>query len=142
MCSLIVCNAQVRTMSVQDFVVSDALREHLSNAQIESMRAENPAQLIMMDRTSYAYSLVVNKLWEEDFNQMGYLEDYLPKGMSYSEDEIIDKGYVNPYIWKLPQDNTKYNLFKMRKNGYYVVVMPKEELEKRIEAQLKQYGLK
>ncbi|MDY6326506.1 MAG: hypothetical protein SPL42_03910 [Bacteroidales bacterium] len=133
--------AQNRTLSISDYVVSDVLVEMLSPAKVEQMRSEDPVTLITMNRTLAAYCAVVDKLWEEDFVQMGYLEDYLPKGMTYSEEDIIAAGSVNPYKWKLPQDETRYNLFKLRKDGLYVVVMPKVELDLRVEAQLRQYGL-
>ncbi len=133
--------SQNRILSVNDYVVSEALKEVLSQSQIEKMRTEDPVTLLTMNRTIEAYSLVIYKLWDEDFVQMGYLEDYLPAGMKYSEDQIIEASFINPYKWKLPQNDTKYNLFKLRKSGVYVVVMPKDELEERVNAHLRQYGL-
>ena len=57
-----------------------------------------------------------------------------------NEDELIKKGYVNPFKWNLPQDTYRYNLFKLRNSEYYVVVMPKVTWEERLNAHLHQYG--
>lgn len=132
-------NAQQR-QSLSDFVPSDVLTEYLTPLQIDSMLAANPAGLLRMNRTIYSYAMVIDKLWDEDFNDMGYLDQYLPKGMQYSEQDIIAYGCINPYIWKLPMDKSKYNLFKLHRSGYYVVVMPETEMEARVRAYMQQFG--
>ena len=83
---------------------------------------------------------MIGKLWDANFQEMRMLENYLPKGMAYDEEELIQKGYVNPYKWNLPQEEYRYNLFKLRNSGYYVVVMPKKVWEERLNAHLHQYG--
>ena len=122
------------------YYVAPELSEELSAAKVEDLRANNPAELVRVNYTMFNYALVVNKLWEGNFQQMGMLEKYLPEGTTYLEEDIIQKGYVNPYKWKLPQDEYRYNIFKLRRNGWYVVVMPKVTWEERLNAHLHQYG--
>lgn len=130
--------AQQRTQ-MSDFIPGEGLREYLSETEIESMRVSDPENLLRMERTIADYSLVITKLWDTEFNDMGYLDNYLPKNMSYSEADIIGKGYINPYVWKLPSDKKKYNLFKMHTSGYYVVVLPEEYLELLVKAYVQQF---
>jgi len=129
-----------RQIPVSEYVVSPALYEELTQSQVEQMLASNPAELIRMNYTMNNYALVIGKLWDGNFQQMGMLEEYLPKGMTYTEEDLIQKGYVNPFKWNLPQDEYRYNLFKLRHEGYYVVVMPKSVWNERLNAHLNQYG--
>jgi hypothetical protein len=85
-------------------------------------------------------AVVTSKLWDGNIMQMGTLEQYLPQGVSYVEEDIIQKGYVDPYVWNLPQDDYRYTAFKLRRNGWYVVVLPKTVLEQRVQAQLNSYS--
>lgn len=126
--------------SLSNFVPSDVLTEYLTSSQIDSMLTADPAGLLRMNRTIYSYAMVIDKLWEEDFNDMGYLDQYLPQGMKYSEQDIIEYGCINPYIWKLPMDKSKFNLFKLHRSGYYVVVMSESEMEARVRAYMQQFG--
>lgn len=122
------------------YYVAPELSEELSAAKVEDLRANNPAELVRVSYTMFNYALVIGKLWDGNFKDMGTLEQYLPEGMTYREDEIIRKGYVNPFKWNLPQDTYRYNLFKLHKEGWYVVVMPKVTWEERLNAHLHQFG--
>ena len=122
------------------YYVDPKFAEEIAPAKVEDLRANNPAELVRMHYTMFNYALVIEKLWDANFQQMGMLEKYLPKGMTYVEEELIQKGYVNPYKWNLPQDEYRYNLFKLRRSGYYVVVMPKNVWTERLNAHLHQYG--
>ena len=125
---------------MSEYYVTPQLSEELTAAKVEDLRANNPAELVRVNYTMFNYAIVTSKLWDVNFQQMGTLEQYLPKGMTYLEEDIIQKGYVNPYKWNLPQDDYRYNLFKLRRSGYYVVVMPKNIWEERLNAHLHQYG--
>ena len=129
-----------RTLPVSEYFVTPQLAEEITSAKVEDLRANDPAELIRVNYTMFNYALVTTKLWDGNFQQMGMLEDYLPKGMTYLEEDIIQKGYVNPYKWNLPQDPYRYNLFKLRRSGYYVIVLPKTTFEERLNAHLHQYG--
>lgn len=129
-----------RTLPVSEYFVTPQLAEEITSAKVEDLRANDPAELIRVNYTMFNYALVTTKLWDGNFQQMGMLEDYLPKGMTYLEEDIIQKGYVNPYKWNLPQDPYRYNLFKLRHSGYYVIVLPKTTFEERLNAHLHQYG--
>lgn len=122
------------------YYVDPQFTQEITAAKVEDMRANNPAELVRMHYTMFNYAQIVEKLWDGNFKQMGMLEDYLPKGMTYLEEELIQKGYVNPYKWNLPQDEYRYNLFKLRHEGYYVVVMPKTVWEERLNAHFHQFG--
>ena len=139
MMGLVLVGFSQRQLPMSEYVVSDALYTELSASQVEQMRSDNPAELIRMNYTMMNKAVVVFKLWDGNFQQMGSLEQYLPAGMTYLEEEIIQKGIVNPYKWNLPQDDYRYNVFKLRRNRAYVVVLPKTVLEERIQAQLKSY---
>lgn len=129
-----------RQLSVNDYFVTPQLAEEITSAKVEDLRANNPAELIRVNYTMFNTAVVTSKLWDGNLQQMGTLEQYLPKGMTYLEEDIIQKGYVNPYKWNLPQDDYRYNVFKLRRNGYYVVVLPKVTFEERLNALLHQYG--
>ena len=131
--------SQQRQMPMSEYVVSDVLTEQLTPAQVEQMRANNPAELIRMNYTVLNAAVVVAKLWDGNLQQMGTLEQYLPQGMTYNEEEIIHRGSINQYQWNLPQDDNRYNVFKLRRNGFYVIVLPKTLLEERIQAQINLY---
>jgi len=129
-----------RTLPVSEYYVTPQLAEEITSAKVEDLRANNPAELIRVNYTMFNFALVTTKLWDGNLQQMGMLEDYLPKGMTYLEEDIIQKGYVNPYKWNLPQDPYRYNVFKLRNSGYYVIVLPKTTFEERLNAHLHQYG--
>ena len=129
-----------KQLPVSEYFVTSQLAEEITAAKVENLRANNPEELIRVNYTMFNYALVTSKLWDGNFQQMGMLEQYLPEGMTYLEEDIIQKGYVNPYKWNLPQDTYRYNLFKLRHKGYYVVVMPKVTWEERLNAHLHQYG--
>jgi len=46
---------------------------------------------------------------------------------------------VNMYKWNLPQDEYRYNVYKMRTSGFYIVVLPKTVLEERVQANIRSY---
>lgn len=125
---------------MSEYYVSPQLAKEITTAKVEDLRANNPAELVRTQYTMFNYALVTSKLWDGNFQEMGMLEQYLPEGMKYVEEEIIQNGYVNPYKWNLPQDTYRYNLFKLRHSGFYVVVMPKVTWEERLNAHLHQYG--
>lgn len=132
--------SQQRQQPMSEYVVSQDLIQKLSSAQVEQMRSENPAELIRMNYCLINTAVVTAKLWDGNIMQMGTLEQYLPQGVSYVEEDIIQKGYVDPYVWNLPQDDYRYTAFKLRRNGWYVVVLPKTVLEQRVQAQLNSYS--
>ena len=136
---LLIGFAQQR-IPISEYYVSPQLSKEITAAKVEDLRKNNPAELLRINYTMFNYALVTSKLWDGNFQQMGMLEQYLPEGMKYVEEEIIQNGYVNPYKWNLPQDPYRYNLFKLRHSGYYVVVMPKTTWEERLNAHLHQYG--
>ena len=129
-----------RQVPVSKYVVSQDLTEKLTSARVEQMRTEDPAGLIRMNYTLTNAAVVVSKLWDGNFQQMGTLDQYLSSGQSYAEESIIQKGYVDNYVWNLPQDDYRYNVYKLRRNGWYVVVLPKTVLEQRVQAQLNLYS--
>ena len=129
-----------RTIPMSEYYVTPQLAEEITSAKVEELRANNPAELVRVNYTMFNYALVVSKLWDGNFQEMGMLEKYLPEGMTYLEEDIIQKGYVNSYKWNLPQDTYRYNLFKLRRSGYYVIVLPKVTWEERLNAHLHQYG--
>ena len=139
MCALLVSFAQQK-IPFSQYYVDPKFAGEIAPVSVEDLRANNPAELVRMHYTMFNYALVIEKLWDANFQQMGMLENYLPKGMAYVEEELIQKGYVNPYKWNLPQDEYRYNLFKLRHSGYYVVVMPKTVWEERLNAHLHQFG--
>ena len=131
--------AQQRQLPMSEYVVSDVLLTELTEAQVEQMRANDPAGLMRMNYTIVNAATVTYKLWDGNLQMMGTLEQYLPKGMTYEEESIIQTGSVNMYKWNLPQDDYRYNVFKLRRSGVYVVVLPKTVLEERVQAHIHSY---
>ena len=137
---LILIGFSQRQLPMSEYAVSEDLIQKLSSAKVEQMRSENPAELIRMNYTLINKAVVVSKLWDGNLQLKGTLEEYLPAGVSYLEEDIIQHGFVDPYIWNLPQDDYRYNVFKLRRNGWYVVVLPRTVLEERVQAQLNSYS--
>lgn len=140
MMGLMLAGFSQQSIPFNQYYVDPKFAEEIAPVNVEELRANNPAELVKMHYTMFNYALVAGKLWDGNFQQMGTLEQYLPEGMTYLEEDIIQKGYVNPYKWNLPQDEFRYNLFKLRRSDYYVVVMPKVTWEKRLNAHLQQFG--
>ena len=128
--------AQQRQLPMSEYAVSDILQAEMTADQIEQMRANDPAGLMRMNYTIVNAATVTSKLWDGNLQQMGTLEQYLPKGMTYDEESIIRTGSVNMYKWNLPQDEYRYNVFKLRRSGFYVEVLPKTVLEERVQAHI------
>lgn len=129
-----------RQMLLSEYNVTPQLAEEITAAKVADLRANNPAELLRVNYTMFNFAVVTTKLWDGNFQQMGMLEQYLPEGTTYLEEDIIQKGYVNPYKWNLPQDMYRYNVYKLRRSGYYVIVMPKVTWDERLNAHLQQYG--
>jgi hypothetical protein len=129
-----------RQMLLSEYYVTPQLAEEITAAKVADLRANNPAELLRVNYTMFNFAVVTTKLWDGNLQQMGMLEQYLPEGTTYLEEDIIQKGYVNPYKWNLPQDMYRYNVYKLRRSGYYVIVMPKVTWDERLNAHLQQYG--
>ena len=96
-----------RQVPMSDFYPSQMIYEQLTPAQVEQMRSEDPAGLLLMNYKMVNSAVVIAKPLDGEVKQMGSLEKYLPAGMSYNEDEIIRNGAINPFKWQLPQDKTQ-----------------------------------
>ena len=140
MMGLMLVSFAQRQMLLSEYHVTPQLAEEITAAKVEDLRVNNPAELLRVNYTMFNFAVVTTKLWDGNFQQMGMLEQYLPEGTTYLEEDIIQKGYVNPYKWNLPQDTYRYNVYKLRRSGYYVIVMPKVTWEERLNAHLQQYG--
>ena len=137
--AMVFCFAQQQRPLV-DFYPSEKIYEQLTPAQVEQMRTDNPAELLRLNYTLVNSILVTEKPLDGDARQMGALEKYVPKGMANNEDEIIRSGSLNPYKWQLPQDKTQWNVFTLKRSGYYVIVPPETVFNARLQAFLKSYG--
>lgn len=129
-----------RQVPMSDFYPSEMIYEQLTPAQVEQMRTDNPAELLRLNYTLVNSILVIEKPLDGETNQMGQLDKYVPEGMVYNEDEIIRSGSLNPYKWKLPQDKTQWNVFSLKRSGYYVIVVPETVFNQRLQAFIKSYG--
>lgn len=136
--ALVFCFAQQRTLV--DFYPSEKIYEQLTPTQVEQMRSENPAELLRLNYVLVNSILVIDKPLDGETHQMGKLENYLPEGMVYDEDEIVRRGSLNPFKWQLPQDKTLWNVFTLRRSGYYVIVPPETVFNQRLQAFIKSYG--
>lgn len=138
---LLIGFSQQRQLSMSEYVVSPELTEYLSPAGVEQLRASDPAELIRKNYTITNMYMVVTKLFDGNLQDKGYLNQYVPNGVSYNEDEIISNGFINPYLWNLPQDEYRVNVYKLQRSGYYVLVTPANVMRERIDAQLQQYNI-
>ncbi len=129
-----------RQVPMSDFYPSQMIYEQLTPAQVEQMRSEDPAGLLLMNYKMVNSAVVIAKPLDGEVKQMGSLEKYLPAGMSYNEDEIIRNGAINPFKWQLPQDKTQWCVYQMRRSGYFVAVPPETVFNERSQAFLRAYG--
>ena len=56
------------------YYVDPKFAEEIAPAKVEDLRANNPAELVRMHYTMFNYALVIEKLWDANFQQMGMLE--------------------------------------------------------------------
>ena len=82
---LLIGFSQQRHESVSDYYFSPQLSEEITAAKVADLRANNPEELVRVNYTMFNYALVITKLWDGNFQQMGMLEQYLPEGMSLKE---------------------------------------------------------
>lgn len=136
-CCVLCCFAQ-RSMS--EYVVSPAMYQQFSQAEVEQYRQSNPAELLRLNYKMNNYAVVVAKLFEDNYQMMGFIEKYAQQGTTPNEDEIVNKGYLNPFQYNFPQDDYKYNVFQLHRSGFYVVVMPKYLYNERLAAHMAQFG--
>lgn len=133
--------AQQRQLPMSEYVVSKELNEYLTPAKVEQMRANQPAELIRMNYIMLNGAKLITKELGGNTKDMGYLKDYTPAGVVYNEAEILDKSWINPFLWNLPQDQYRTNIFKLKNSDYFIMVLPTSVMEERINAQMQQYGV-
>lgn len=139
--SLMLITFAQRQLPMSEYVVCAELIQELTPSRVEQLRAENPAELIRLNYTRINGALLAIKPVGGNTQDMGYLKQYVPEGVTYNEDEIIANGGVNILLWNLPRDQYRTNVFKLQKNGYTVVVNPISVMEERIAAQCQVYGV-
>lgn len=131
--------SQQRQLPMSEYYVSPDLYEVMTPAQVEQLRANDPAELIRMNYTMINCIKVANKPVDANSQDMGYLRQFVPEGVQYDENEIIERGFLNPFLWKLPQDENRYNIYKLNRSGWFVVVNPASVMRERIAAHCQMY---
>lgn len=129
-----------RQIPMSEFYPSEMIYEQLSHEQVEQMKTSNPVELLSMNYLMVNTAVVIGKPIDGNTQAMKPLDQYVPAGMSYDEEEIIRTGALNPYKWDLPQDKYRWNIFPLHRAGYYVVVAPETELDARLQAYLRSCG--
>lgn len=125
----------------KDFVINPVMYEQFTQAQIDHYLQTDLAELIRLNYKMTNYAGVSSKMVGGEYQVLGYPEQYAHDGVRVDEEEIIEKGYLNPFLYNFPQDEYKINVFPLHIEGYYVIVMPKVLYEPRVNAQLNEYGL-
>lgn len=139
--AMLIGMAQQRQLPMSEYVVSKELMDYLTPAKVEQMRANQPAELIRMNYIMLNGAKLVTKEIGGNTHDMGYLKDYTPAGVVYNEAEILAKSWLNPFVWNLPQDQYRTNIFKLKNSDYFIVVLPSSVMNERIYAQMQQFGV-
>ena len=126
-----------------DIHVDPMLYEVLTEAQINDLRANNPAQLVRENCNLVHYCYLAMKMSEEEgtYKMMGDLKNYVKPGKSCDYQKIIARGCINRYDFNLEQDPYKQLVYPLGNTGAYIIVLSKYRFDRNTEAWLKEYGL-
>ena len=86
---MLFCFAQEH-IPFSQYYVAPEFTEEFGASKVEDLRANQPAELVRMHYTMFNYALVVSKLWDGNFQEMGMLEKYLPEGIGTTWDTYDD----------------------------------------------------
>lgn len=130
--------SQVSKLSKSEFVMNDRMHEVFSQSQLDDMYNNDFDVLFRLNYKMNNFARLSTK-GVEGANEMGFIDQYAKKGVSVNEGKIVREGALNPFDFDFPQDEIKYNVFKLHTNGYYVIVPPKARFEADVEANLQQF---
>lgn len=137
MLGLLITNLSAQ-MNKNDLILVPMMNEQFSSTELEQYRQNDFAKLFELNYRMINYATVCTKLPTDNYQIVGNLEKYALAGVTVNEEDILQNG-INPFLFNLPQDNVRYNVFPMRKNGYYVLVLPKRLYDERMNANLQNY---
>lgn len=123
----------------KDLVINPMLYEQFGKAQIDQYLQNNFAELFRLNFKMTNYALVTSKMMGENYQLLGFPEQYANKGVTTNENDIIEKGWINPFLYSFPQDDRKFNIFPLHQSGYYIIVAPKYEYDEKVNTQLGQF---
>ncbi len=126
-----------------EIYIDPMLNEVLTEAQINDLRVNNPAQLVRENCNLVHYCYFAAKLTEEEgtYQMKGDLRNYVKAGKTCDYQAIISRGCINRYDYNLEQDPVKQNVYRLGNTGTYIIVLSKQNFERNQDAYLKQYGL-
>ena len=127
---------------VQDVRVDDMLYKHLSRQQVETLRANNPRQLVIENYNMVSFCYLAMKMTEEEgtYQMKGELKDVVRKGKTCDYALILRDGCINRYDFNLEQDPYKQNVYTLGDTGAYIVVLSKQKFDNNLNAALREYG--
>ncbi|MCQ2283602.1 MAG: hypothetical protein MJZ57_01730 [Bacteroidales bacterium] len=134
-CCVVVGYSQKRT---SDFELNPKMYEQFTQAEINQMMQTDFAQLFKLNYKMTNYALMTTKLPDSNYQMLGGVQKYANPGVVTNESEIASTGFINPFLYSLPQDAYRVNVFTLS-NGCYIMVLPKNTYEEREQAQLSQY---
>ena len=139
-----------------DVKINPLVAEQFGQTYADSLQQANPAELFKLNfKVSFLTKVVPQrKLGQGDHWQVlsgQYLEDFAIDPVAYGgengqlvsgqEDIIVEEGYINPFIYNLPQDENKYQVIPLHHEGYYVLVRPQREYNAVLHANMQKLGL-
>ena len=126
-------------MQKSEFVLNPHMLETYTQAQIDRMYAEDFAQLFTLNFYMTNYACVAAKLPGDNHIEMQSPDKYAHPGVVTNEEEIIRTGFINPNLYDFKQDNFRHTVYPLRTKGYYVIIPPKNQYERALQANLEEY---
>ena len=113
--------------------------EVYSQAEIDQMYANDFARLFTLNFEMTNFACVAGKLPGDNHIEMQTLDNYAHAGVVTDEAEIIRTGYINPHLYDFKQDNFRSTVYPLRTSGYYIIIPPKNQYDRVLQANLEQY---
>lgn len=126
-------------MQKSDFQINPHMLETYTQAQIDQMYANDFAQLFTLNFYMTNYACVAGKLPGDNHIEMKSPDNYAHAGVVTNEEEIIRTGFINPNLYDFQQDNYRSTVYPLKTPGYYIIIPPKNQYDRVLQANLEQY---
>jgi len=127
-------------MNKSDFQINPHMLESYTQAEIDQMYANDFALLFTLNFEMSNYACVAGKLPGDNHIQMQSPDRYAHAGVVTDEAEIIRTGFINPKLYDFKQDASRSTVYPLRTQGYYIIIPPKNQYDRVLQANLEQYA--
>ena len=126
-------------MQKSEFQMNPHMLETYSQAQIDQLYANDFAKLFSLNFYMTNYACVAAKLPGDNHIEMQSPDKYAHQGVVTNEEKIIRTGFINPNLYDFKQDDFRHTVYPLRTQGYYIIIPPKNQYERVLQANLELY---